>query len=285
MNQERSKIGDKVAGYKWLCVDKPGTLAMLDKLSLKIDDSYQRDLNHPKTLELASQWSWIACGVLIVAKRGKYYWVIDGQHRLAAALKRSDIKELPCIVFETEAPKEEAIGFLRSNTNRKPIGAVARHKAAIAAEDPVAQMVHKEIVAAGLEVSTTASRAPQIKCITICTVFARQDMPAFRNVIRVAARLSISAGIAVHEKLISGLWYVHMNIEGGLNDGRISKRIFDVGALRLIEGAKRAGAFYTRGGPKVFAEGMLQEINKGLHNKFQFIQKDPSDTCAVKLIR
>jgi hypothetical protein len=282
---ERVHSTDKIARYKWVCLDKPGALVMLDKLSLKIDDSYQRDLNVAKTLEISSQWSWIACGALIVAKRAEEFLVIDGQHRLAAALKRSDIKELPCIVFETEGVKEEAVGFLRSNTNRRPIGAIARHKAAIAAEDPVAQMVHKEIVAAGLEVSTTASRAPQIKCITICTVFARQDMLAFRNVIRVAARLSISAGIAVHEKLISGLWHIHMNIEGGLNDGRISKRIFDVGALRLIEGAKRAGAFYTRGGPKVFAEGMLQEINKGLHNKFQFIQKEPADACAVKLIR
>lgn len=275
MSQERSKIGDKITGYKWVCLDKPGSLLMLDKLSLKIDDSYQRELNLAKTLELSSQWSWIACGALIVAMRGDDFWVIDGQHRLAAALKRSDIRELPCIVFETLGVKEEAVGFLRSNTNRRPIGAISRHKAAIASDDPLAKLVQQEIAAAGLEIARSANRAPQIKCITMCTLFARQNQAAFRDVLRVAARLSVSAGIPVHEKLLSGLWYMNSRIDGGLNDRRLSKRIADVGAQRLLDGATRAAAFYARGGPKVFAEGMLQEVNKGLHGKFEFISKEP----------
>lgn len=273
MSKERSI--DKVARYKWVCLDKPGSLLMIDKSALRIDDSYQRDLNSTKTLELCSQWSWIACGALIVAMRGNDFLVVDGQHRLAAALKRSDIKELPCIVFETTGAKEEAVGFLRSNTNRRPIGAIARHKAAIAAEDPIAQMVQREISAAGLEIAATANRAPQIKCITMCTNFARQNQAAFRDVLRACARLCVSAGIPVHEKLLSGLWYMNSNIDGGLNDRRLSKRLMEIGAQRLLDGATRAAAFYARGGPKVFADGMLQEINKGLHGKFQFASKDP----------
>lgn len=68
---------------------------------------------------------------------------------------------------------------------------------------------------------------------------------------------------------------MNSNIDGGLNDRRLSKRLMEIGAQRLLDGATRAAAFYARGGPKVFADGMLQEINKGLHGKFQFASKDP----------
>lgn len=78
----------------------------------------------------------------------------------------------------------------------------------------------------------------------------------------------------VHEKLLSGLWYMNGQIEGGLNGRKLSNRITEIGAKRLLDGATRAQAFYIRGGPKVFADGMLQEINKGLHNKFTFASKD-----------
>jgi len=269
MNDERSKRGDKVSAYKWVCVDKPGSLLSIDKQVLKIDDSYQRDLNHAKTLELASQWSWVACGALIVALRGNDFWVVDGQHRLAAALKRSDISELPCIVFETTGVKEEAIGFLRSNTNRRPIGAIARHRAAIASDDALAKLVQAEITAAGLEVASCAHRAPQIKCITMCTTFARQNFPAFREALHMSASISVAAGAMVSERLLSGLFYIATTIPGGFGDKRLQRRLMDVGLQRLLDGAARAAAFYVRGGPKVFADGMMQEINKGLRDRFE----------------
>lgn len=36
MSKERSI--DKVARYKWVCLDKPGSLLMIDKSALRIED-------------------------------------------------------------------------------------------------------------------------------------------------------------------------------------------------------------------------------------------------------
>ena len=76
------------------------------------------------------------------------------------------------------------------------------------------------------------------------------------------------AGVAVGEKLLDGVWYIHRHVAGGLSDARLSRRLRDIGPRRLTESAIRAAAYYARGGAKVFASGMIEEINKNLRSKF-----------------
>src|SRR4051812_44439221 len=100
----------KVEKFGWIIVDKRGVAMDIPKCSLHVDKSYQRDaLGSSKILRIAREWSWIACGRLIVGIRpdGSYV-VIDGQHRKLAADKRSDIADLPCEVFEVLGPSQEA---------------------------------------------------------------------------------------------------------------------------------------------------------------------------------
>jgi myo-inositol-1(or 4)-monophosphatase len=61
----------------------------------------------------------------------------------------------------------------------------------------------------------------------------------------------------------------------GLDDKRLNRRLRDIGAEQLLEAANRAGAFYARGGAKVWADGMLNACNKGLHNKFAIGADEP----------
>lgn len=90
---------DKVQRYGWTMQDKQGEQRQINKNLLLVNDDYQRTASASKILEIASEWSWIGCGVIIVAKRDGSYWVIDGQHRVLAAKRRSDIKEMPCLVL------------------------------------------------------------------------------------------------------------------------------------------------------------------------------------------
>lgn len=50
--------------------DKPGTLTMLHKDVLQVHPAYQRELVEQKVKQITAEWSWIACGALIVGKRG-----------------------------------------------------------------------------------------------------------------------------------------------------------------------------------------------------------------------
>ena len=102
----------KVERYNWKMQDSPGALRMVKKGDLQVDHTYQRNANEMKLIAIAKDWSWIACGAIVVADREGVLFVVDGQHRVLAARKRSDIAELPCLVFKTHEAKQEAKGFL-----------------------------------------------------------------------------------------------------------------------------------------------------------------------------
>lgn len=265
---------DKVARYGWTIKDAPGTLTMLHKDVLQVHPAYQRDLIEQKVRQITAEWSWIACGTLIIGKRGGEYWVIDGQHRAMGAKRRSDIQQLPCLVFETESVKQEAQGFLDVNTGRKPITSTGRHKAMVAAGNDTAAFVQSQLDQLGITIRSKAERAGDIKCIGWCMKRASEDRDRFTRVLRLVADMSNNDGIFIAERVLEGVWILDSKCGDGLSDKRLVQRLKDKGAKVLLDAAGRAAAFYSAGGGKVWAEGMLNELNKGLHRKFTFIPSE-----------
>jgi hypothetical protein len=259
---------DKTARYGWVTKDEPGELKMLHKDVLKIHPAYQRDVLPEKVKAITAAWSWVSLGALVVGERGGEFWVIDGQHRTLAAKRRSDIAHLPCVVFKTADVKTEARGFLDLNTGRKPVTAVAKQKAMVAAGDEVAAYVQQQCEALGLEIKPSAHTTGQLKCVAWCTRRAAENKEVFRLVLAMAAELSTQDQMPVNERVLEGLWFLHARCGEGLADKRLTKRLREKGARALLDGANRAAAYYAGGGGKVWAQGMLSELNKGLHRKF-----------------
>lgn len=93
---------------------------------LQVDDAYQRSIDTPGSQSMirtiARNWNWDLCQPLFVARRSDTrLYVVDGQHRLAAARMRSDIDQLPCIVSLTDGPAQEASLFSEFNRHRRSI--------------------------------------------------------------------------------------------------------------------------------------------------------------------
>lgn len=268
--QEKTHIGvDKVARYGWVTEDAPGVFRLIPKKQLIINEDYQRQANARKVLEFSRGWSWIACGAITVAQRDGSYWVVDGQHRVLGARKRSDIQELPCLVFRTVDVAEEAQGFLSANANRKPVTAVAKHRAAVVAGDKIAVQLQALFDAVGVSAMDSQSNSPgHIRCVALARRRAQENIAEFETVLRVAVSLARDANIITGERLLDGLCYLSRNVIGGFDQPRLQKRLREVGAERLVDGAGRAAAFYAKGGAKVFAAGMIETINKGLQKRF-----------------
>ena len=259
---------DKTTRYGWVTKDEPGELQMLHKDVLQIHPAYQRDVLLDKVKTITAAWSWLSLGALVVGERGGEFWVIDGQHRALAAKRRSDITHLPCVVFKTADVKTEARGFLELNTGRKPVTAVAKQKAMVAAGDEVAAYVQQQCEALGLEIKPTANHAGHLKCVAWCTRRAAENKEVFRLVLGMGAELSAQDQIPVAERLLEGLWLLNAKCGDGLADKRLVKRLREKGARVLLDAANRAAAYYASGGGKVWAQGMLAELNKGLQRKF-----------------
>lgn len=261
---------DKIKNYGWSVKDEQGLLLEIDKSDLEIDMRYQRDLIHAKVLNIASSWSWIACGAILVGHRDSKFYVIDGQHRVAAAMKRSDISLLPCVVFETDSVSTEASGFIGSNTLRKPVAVADRMRALVVAGDETAKFVSSVLDDVGLEPTRYSTQVGTIKCLSTCLRLANADKDRFRRVIRIASKICGDDGIQVPQPLLGGLAYIDAHIEDGVENRRLQDRLIQCGGIKLIAAISRANSFFSKGGDKSAALGIIEEVNRRMRviNRF-----------------
>lgn len=266
----------KVERYGWIFKDVQGVQKSLDKHAVQIHPAYQRHANPNKVRQIASAWSWIACGAIVVGKRNDELWAIDGQHRLLAARMRSDISVIPCLVFETESVSQEAQGFINLNLGRKAVSSYDQFRARLAADDEVAAYVDRTFKELGIIAKNDVSGPLEFKSLSLALAMAAQDRDAFRDTMQLVVALCYDRPIK--EKMVQGLSFLRNT--WGKFDTKFIERAVKVGHDKLHDGATRAAAFYKRGGAKVFAQGMLEEMNKGLRNRFS-IDSPQSDTSRT----
>ena len=262
--------GTKVDRYNWTVKDTAGRFMMLDKGILQIDHEYQRDAGRfeKKIIDIAREWSWVACNTIAVAFRNGSYYVIDGQFRTLAARRRADIQQLPCLVFLTESVREEAVAFLSINTRRKPITAVDQFKAKNVTEDPVAMEATRLVELSGRVVGSS-SNSSTVGCIAILQRLVRTDLEILKRVWPLIVR--VCSGFPLHGNIVEGLVYIEKRMEDGssLSNREWAARVMKIGYERLISGAARATAYKGNGGAAVWADGMVEELNRGCRNRLE----------------
>lgn len=135
----------------------PPSIEFIHVDDLKVDMDYQRSIeNHASRrliASIAANWDWRLCTPLAVSRRGDERYVLDGQHRLAAAKMRGDLPHLPCSVANYGGPADEAAMFVAANRARRAINRLDDFHAALVAGDEDALEVRKAIEAAGLKVA------------------------------------------------------------------------------------------------------------------------------------
>lgn len=266
MMQDSINGMDKTKRYGWVTKDEPGKLRELHKDILQIHPAYQRELIQSKVKELTASWSYVSAGAIIIGERAGEFWVIDGQHRVVAAKRRSDISLLPCIVFQTNGVKQEAIAFLDVNSGRKPVTSLGKFKAMIAAGDAGAIIVSKTIGELGITLKPTALKSGELKSVGWALRKAKENSESFQVVMSLANDLS--KDMPIQEKLLDALWYINERMDGGVSEKRFNSRLRSIGARGLIDAANKAAAYFIKGGAGVWALGVMNEVNSGLRNKF-----------------
>lgn len=136
----------------------PPSIENRNPAELNLDDNYQRSTDNGASraliTKIANGWDWRMCLPLVVSKRDDgTLWVIDGQHRLAAAKMRGDIPFLPCCVAVYGSVADEAAMFVAMNRTRKAMNRLDDFHAAIASGDGEAIVIARLITDAGFTVS------------------------------------------------------------------------------------------------------------------------------------
>lgn len=253
---------DKVAEFDWKIVDEPGVPYLANKKELLIDTSYQRDVSKERINKIASRWSWGACGALIVSERpDRSLFVVDGHHRLEAAHLRSDIDELPCIVFKYGTLTEEALAFFRANCGRGPVCMFDRFRSLLVAEDTAAQSAETILASQGYKFTKTEERYA-VRCISAFMSALAKDRGTLVKAWPLIAELH--QGLVVKVRPFRALIHIVKYGSQDITSNPWRARVLKAGLHKISENIDRSASLYARGSVKLFADAVLVVINKGV---------------------
>ena len=254
---------DKVQRYNWAALKQPGEFAMIAKEELNVDHSYQRDaINEIRINEMASNWDWVMCGALSVSEREGKWYVMDGQHRKLAADKRSDIHDLPCMVFPLESRQREAGAFVGLNSQKTAVGGVDRFKAMIVAGDKTAIGLESVLKSTGHKAAKSGS-SKNVSCVMCLWKLFRRDEVTFKSLWPLLADMNPANPVV--DVLVRGVWGAEMKAkekELSLTEQPYRSALLQVGGAVLSAEIRREVGIVGKGGERIETAAILKWINR-----------------------
>jgi hypothetical protein len=249
--------------------NEPGELLMIDKAVLRVDHDYQRRLDPSRIARYAANWSWVSCGTLIVSRREQgRFAIIDGQHRWEAAKLRHDIRDLPCLAFALDQIRDEAIGFLAANTERKIPSLADQFNALIVAQNPDAIVAERLAKTAGRRIA--GGTGPwTISCTAELLRLIQRDRESVEACW--PALIKMCEGQAMPARVLRGVVSLQRRMPKGHSfaEARFADRLVFVGWSAVTDEIKRVGHLEGNYSERSCAEGVLRAINKGLRQPLQ----------------
>ncbi len=142
-------------------------LAWIPLARCDVDRRYQRSMDSKRSQalvdRLVEKWHWARCGCLLATRApNERFWLQDGQHRSAAAL-RLGITHLPALVSEDMSLEEQAAAFVGANLDRVALNQFALHHARTIAGDPAAIEIAEACRAAGIRIPRYQPKPTEMK--------------------------------------------------------------------------------------------------------------------------
>lgn len=256
-------VMDKTEKMGWATVDHPGVPFLARKQDLHIDSTYQRTMvSESRIASITQQWSWVACGSIIVAERDGMFWVIDGQHRVIAAMRRSDIVELPCLVFKSLGVEDEALAFYRANAVRGNVTPFDKLRALLASGDRLAIDVVNLMDSQGYKPSTVHGGAYTVSCVSAFVSAVKASRGALTKVWPLVAKLH--NGLQIKKSVLDSMIYIAKFGTDDITTPQWEKRVLKHGLHEINNAIDRAHALFQKGGTKIYAQVTVDVLNKGL---------------------
>lgn len=268
----RGKPVDKIKKWNWTVIDKPGEFNMIDKGELFVDPAYQRSKwNSQKVNCMAAAWSWVKCGTLIVAIRDDKWWTMDGATRKLAADKRSDIKKLPCMVYNLDdSISQEALSFVGINNSRTVVASHDRFKALIVGGDKCATGLNELFKSTGHKAGIAGS-IKTVACLMTIWKLYKKDTALLTSIWPLIA--DVNQECPIRDAVARGIYWAEVAaIKSGTTLTNNPYRAFLIkrGGEFINAEIKREVTIIGRGGARIEANAVIKMLNK---NKFKGVNK------------
>jgi hypothetical protein len=279
----------KIQRYGWTCEKiPPGTQEWLFPSAINFDYSYQRERNEDKILEMARAFNWGAFGVVVVNMRPDgTLWGVDGMHRVLASLRRSDIEKIPALIVKIP-PDDEPRLFLALNTLRKAVNGLDKFRAELKSRLPSATLVNELITGSGLQVARASGNSSTlgktgVRCIATLKRWASNHPDVLVRVWPIIKTMSDSlatGGNGITDWVVDSLCFIEWRLEKqskSLTRAPWKARVIALGIDGVNRAAKEAAAYYAKGGAKVWADGVVRALNKGMRHRLNLFPSADSD--------
>ena len=232
--------------------------------SLAFDDSYQRSVLPAYVAKLVGKWDLKKVGVITVSIRNRKPYVIDGQHRVRAALELglSDTK-IRCEVYRGLSVEEEAQLFLALN-DAKSVTAIDRYQAGLVANDPTCIGVRDTLAQYGLAVGNTGGDG-YVRCANTLLKIYERDPAALEDTCLLLTGAWGTRSEALDHVVVTGMGMVVNRFNGEIDRGVFVKKLakYHGGPGALVGDARGLAALKPFGVTRASAELMVDTYNKG----------------------
>lgn len=256
--------------YGWSTPGPMGKFKHINKRLLDIDTRYQRrEVSSAKTLKIAREFDWKLFGTLAVVQRpnGSYY-VYDGGHRLRASLKRSDIEEVPCLVFFVDDVVVEAEVYERGNQDVTYLSAVDKYNSALFRGDPNAVRANQIIGKHGYRVAKS-NEAYGFQAIKILRDMIQKDDELAEKCFDLSVALAEN-GEQIPSSILRALFYLSNAVDGDIFSGKWRKKISQYSISSISHAIRQEKHIMGMGGARIEAKAILDLLNKKAKHRLHF---------------
>ena len=206
-------------------IEREGRLRWVPLTQMRVNPLAQRDLNQARVNRLAAAFDLEQMGAPAVSDRGGWYYIIDGQHRIAALklwLGTWDDQQVQCWTYEGLSEAAEAEVFLKLN-DVLTVHAFAKFKVSVQAGRAAEGDVDRIVRALGLRISQARGSGAISAVGTLRRVYARGGPVVLSRALRIIRDAYGEAGL--DGPVIDGIGLLCRRYDGQLSEQRAIERL------------------------------------------------------------
>jgi ParB-like nuclease domain len=206
-------------------IERKARLRWVPLTQMRVNPLAQRDLNPGRVAQLAASFDIEQIGNPTVSHRGEWYYLVDGQHRIAALklwLGSCDRQEVQCWCYEGLTEAQEAGLFLRLN-DTLTVSAFAKFKVAIQAGRDAEADVDRIVRALGLRIAQGRAAGGIGAVATLRRVYDRGGPAVLSRALRIIRDAYGEAGL--DGPVIEGIALLCQRYNGDLSEQHAIKRL------------------------------------------------------------
>jgi hypothetical protein len=232
--------------------------------SLVFDERVQRARIPARVRALKNKWNLDDVGVITVSIRDARAYVIDGQHRVSAAMELGlGSTKVKCDVYRDLTLEEEAWKFLALNDARA-VMPIDRYNVGLVAQDPLCLGVRATLAKYGLRISNSVGDG-NVRCVQRALALYERDPELLDGVCAALTGAWGTRAASFEQIVFAATGVVLGRYNGELDHGTLVKKLasYRGGAAALAGDARGLADYKPISVTRAAAEIIVATYNKG----------------------